>query len=42
MYERPNLIRVGDAQDVILGSQVSGSDLDFTYYPEDDFAFDEE
>jgi len=42
MYEKPNLNRVGNAQDVILGNYINGSDLDFTYYPEDDFAFDEE
>jgi hypothetical protein len=42
MYEKPTLNRVGNAQDVILGNLVYGSDLDYTYFPEGEFAFDEE
>jgi hypothetical protein len=42
MYEKPNLNRVGEAQDVILGCYVNGSDLDYTYYVEGEFTFDEE
>jgi hypothetical protein len=42
MYEKPNLNRVGDAQDVILGFLLNGSDLDYTYYIEGEFGFDEE
>jgi hypothetical protein len=41
MYEKPNLNRVGAAQDVILGYMDVGGDLDTTWMPEtDEFAFD--
>ncbi|MEI9974385.1 MAG: lasso peptide biosynthesis B2 protein [Ignavibacteriota bacterium] len=43
MYEKPNLNRVGEAQDVILGIAVVGSDIDSSYLPgQNEFAFDEE
>jgi hypothetical protein len=43
MYEKPNLNRVGDAQNVILGYSMLGGDLDTTYMDgQDEFAFDEE
>ena len=41
MYEKPNLNRVGEAQDVILGVILMGGDLDYTYLPQgNEFAFD--
>jgi hypothetical protein len=41
MYEKPNLTRVGDAQDVILGIMSGGADLDYTYMDsQDEFAAD--
>lgn len=41
MYEKPNLNRVGEAQDVILGYYHLGADLDTTYIMgQDEFAFD--
>jgi len=41
MYEKPNLNRVGNAQDVILGIVDQGGDLDFTWMNgQDQFAFD--
>ena len=33
MYQKPALIRVGAAEDVILGFGVMGNDLDMTYVP---------
>jgi len=41
MYEKPNLNRVGDAQDVILGYINVGGDLDATWMSgQDEFAAD--
>ena len=41
MYEKPNLNRVGEAQDVILGIAYLGVDLDRTWMDgQDEFAFD--
>jgi hypothetical protein len=41
MYEKPNLNRVGDAQDVILGYWIAGADLDTTWMQgQDEFAVD--
>jgi hypothetical protein len=41
MYEKPNLNRVGNAEDVILGIMNMGSDIDGTYVSgQDEFAFD--
>jgi hypothetical protein len=41
MYEKPNLNRVGAAQDVILGYVNVGADLDATWMATmDEFAFD--
>jgi hypothetical protein len=41
MYEKPQLNRVGEAQDVILGSTGFGNDLDLTYVSaSDEFAWD--
>lgn len=41
MYEKPNLNRVGAAQDVILGIMEWGSDVDGTWMEgQDEFAFD--
>ena len=41
MYEKPNLNRVGDAQDVILGIALVGGDLDSSWLPgNNEFAFD--
>jgi hypothetical protein len=41
MYEKPNLNRVGDAQEVILGIGLVGVDLDNSYMPGgNEFAFD--
>jgi hypothetical protein len=41
MYEKPNLNRVGAAQDVILGVCLTGSDMDTTWMPGgNEFAFD--
>ncbi len=41
MYEKPNLNRLGEAQDVILGYHNLGTDLDTTYiFGQDEFAFD--
>ncbi|HEX3744181.1 MAG TPA: hypothetical protein VHW09_09635 [Bryobacteraceae bacterium] len=43
MYEKPNLYRVGNAQDVILGYVTLGSDVDTTWMSgQDEFAFDGE
>jgi len=42
MYEKPNLTRVGDAQEVILGTTDYGHDLDMTFVSGlDEFAFDD-
>lgn len=41
MYEKPNLICVGEAQEVILGIVAFGTDLDQTWMnSQDEFAFD--
>jgi hypothetical protein len=41
MYEKPNLNRVGEAQDVILGCYSLGDDIDHTYVDgNDEYAFD--
>jgi hypothetical protein len=41
MYEKPNLNRVGNAQNVILGIMVGAGDLDYTYMDgQDEFAAD--
>jgi hypothetical protein len=41
MYEKPNLICVGEAQEVILGLVDLGPDLDHTWMDgQDEFAFD--
>jgi hypothetical protein len=41
MYEKPQLNRVGDAQDVILGAYALGNDLDGSYMTDqDEFASD--
>jgi len=41
MYEKPNLNRVGDAQDVILGYATVGTDIDHTWMSgQDEFALD--
>jgi hypothetical protein len=41
MYEKPNLNRVGAAQDVILGILEYGADVDYTWMSgQDEFAFD--
>ena len=41
MYQKPNLTRVGAAQEVILGFVLPGSDLDATWMNgQDEFAFD--
>lgn len=41
MYEKPNLNRVGAAQDVILGIAVFGCDMDGTWIMgQDEFVFD--
>jgi hypothetical protein len=41
MYEKPNLNRVGDAQDVILGYCCMGGDIDTTWMSgQDEFAVD--
>ena len=43
MYQKPNLTRVGAAQDVILGITLPGVDLDGTWISgQDEFAFDGE
>jgi hypothetical protein len=43
MYEKPNLNRVGDAQDVILGIALYGADLDVTYMSgQNEFASDDD
>jgi hypothetical protein len=43
MYEKPNLNRVGQAQDVILGYYTLGTDLDTTFMDaQDEFAIDGE
>jgi len=43
MYEKPNLNRVGEAQDVILGVAFFGTDFDYTWYPgQNEFASDGE
>lgn len=31
IYEKPELTKVGDAQDVILGITINGDDLDMNY-----------
>jgi len=31
MYEKPELIRIGDAEDVILGWAVNGGDIDLNW-----------
>ena len=41
MYEKPNLNRVGDAQDVILGVIPSGDDMDTNYVPGSDLYADD-
>jgi hypothetical protein len=33
MYEKPELTRVGEAQDVILGIIATGDDCDMNYMP---------
>ena len=41
MYEKPNLNRVGEAQEVILGIIQLGTDLDTTWMSgQDEFVFD--
>jgi hypothetical protein len=43
MYEKPNLNRVGDAQDVILGIVQLGTDLDTTWISgQDEYVLDDE
>lgn len=34
MYEKPELTRVGDAQDAILGCVINGGDIDLNWYPD--------
>jgi len=41
MYEKPNLNRVGKAEEVILGIALMGEDLDYTWIVgQDEFADD--
>jgi hypothetical protein len=43
MYEKPNLNRVGEAQDVILGIVQLGTDLDTTWISgQDEYLFDDD
>jgi len=43
MYEKPNLNRVGQAQNVILGIALMGLDLDTTWISgQDEYVFDDD